>query len=178
MNSAIEDGAQLLLIGGRSGVGKTTVANEVSEQLQAAGVAHCVIDGDNLDAAHPKPAGDPDGTGLTETNLTAMWTTYAAAGYHRLIYVNTVSVLEAEMITRSMGGSVAVRAVLLTAAHDTVRTRLEHREVGSALAVHLDRSRTRAAQLDRAAGADVVRLVTDARSVREVAADVVTASGW
>ena len=34
---------EVLLVGGRSGVGKTPVAYQVSEQWQAAGVAHCLI---------------------------------------------------------------------------------------------------------------------------------------
>lgn len=34
---------EVLLVGSRSGVGKTSVAYQVSEQWQAAGVAHCLI---------------------------------------------------------------------------------------------------------------------------------------
>lgn len=52
---------EVLLIGGRSGVGKTSVAFEVSELLQGADVAHCLIDGDNLDAAYPTTPDDPHG---------------------------------------------------------------------------------------------------------------------
>ena len=95
---------EVLLIAGRSGSGKTSVSFEVSDQLQKADVAHCLVDGDNLDTAYPKPAADPHGIRLTEANLTALWRNYTAVGQHRLIYVNTVSVLEYEMIIRSMGG--------------------------------------------------------------------------
>ena len=38
--------AEVLLIGGRSGVGKSTLGWEVSRQLQEAGAAHCHIEGD------------------------------------------------------------------------------------------------------------------------------------
>jgi molybdopterin-guanine dinucleotide biosynthesis protein len=83
---------EVLLIAGRSGSGKTSVSYEVSDQLHAAGVAHCLVDGDNLDTAYPKPAGDAHGIGLTEANLTALWHNYSAIGQRHLVYVNTVSV--------------------------------------------------------------------------------------
>jgi hypothetical protein len=65
--------------------GKTSVSFEVSDQLQKADVAHCLVDGDNLDTAYPKPAGGPQGIGLTQANLTALWHNYTAIGQHRLI---------------------------------------------------------------------------------------------
>lgn len=45
--------SEALFIGGRSGVGKTAVGNEIHAQLSAAGVRHCLIDGDFLDMAYP-----------------------------------------------------------------------------------------------------------------------------
>jgi adenylylsulfate kinase-like enzyme len=39
----------VLVIAGPAGVGKTCTANEVSQQLRAAGVAHAVVDTDALD---------------------------------------------------------------------------------------------------------------------------------
>lgn len=68
-------------MGGRSGVGKTTVAEQGSAVLLGMGVAHCLVDGDNLDAAYPKAADDPYGTALTPANLrgcgptTPLWAT-------------------------------------------------------------------------------------------------------
>jgi Adenylylsulphate kinase len=85
---------RVLLLAGRSGVGKTSVAYAVSARLQEVGVAHCHVEGDNLDAAYPKPADDPLGTRLTKDNLRALWQNYRSRGHFRLIYVNTVSVLE------------------------------------------------------------------------------------
>jgi hypothetical protein len=64
-------------------------------------VAHCHLEGDNLDAAYPKPDDDPSGSKLTETNLRALATGYAAAGYRRTIYVNTYAVAEPAMILRA-----------------------------------------------------------------------------
>lgn len=168
----------VLLIGGRSGVGKTSVGYEVSAQLQAAGVAHCVIEGDNLDAAYPKPADDPYGTALTAANLGALWANYTARGFRRLVYTNTVSVLEAAMITSALGGACRLSRVLLTATDETARERLSGREIGSELERHLRSSAERAVLLEREAPAGVVRVATDGRTVAEVAAQVLDVSGW
>ncbi len=62
--SALVDGH----VGRRVPLGVYYHAFEVSELLQVAGVAHCLIDGDNLDAAYPKAPEDPHGTTVTETN--------------------------------------------------------------------------------------------------------------
>lgn len=169
---------QVLLIGGRSGVGKTSTAYEVSAQLQALGVAHCHVEGDNLDAAYPKAADDPYGTKITEANLAAVWTNYAAIGHHRLIYVNTVSILEPDLVVGAVGGRASVTSILLTASDAEVHDRLGGREAGSELQLHLDRSRRSAEVLEQQALAGTHRVGTGGRSVAEVAALVVGLSGW
>ncbi|WP_256335359.1 hypothetical protein [Microbacterium sp. 77mftsu3.1] len=45
----------VIFIGRRSGVGKSSVAAEASHLLGLADVQHAVIEGDNLDQAHPPP---------------------------------------------------------------------------------------------------------------------------
>lgn len=69
-------GRELVLLGRRSGAGKTSVGTEVHAQLSAASVKHCAIDGDFLDLAHPAP---------WEHNLAAIWHNYRSLGYRRLI---------------------------------------------------------------------------------------------
>lgn len=169
---------EVLLLGGRSGVGKTSVGFEVSAQLQAGGVAHCLIDGDNLDAAYPKPSDDPSGERLVETNLRALWSTYAAAGYHRLVYVNTISVLVAGLIRRAVAPDAIVHGVLLTADDKTVHQRLHGREIGSTLTRHLEASAARDVQLKATAEPWVVRVPTDSRPLATIAADVVAVTTW
>ncbi|GAB7190740.1 hypothetical protein NUM3379_14470 [Kineococcus sp. NUM-3379] len=169
---------QVLLVGGRAGVGKTSTAYEVSARLRALGVAHCHVEGDNLDAAHPRAPDDPQGTRLTEANLAALWSNYAAIGHHRLVYVNTVSVLEPDLVVRAVGGRATVTGVLLTASDETVRARLGGRETGSELAAHVERSRVMAAVLEERAPAGTHRVGTDRRTVAEVAGDVLALAGW
>jgi hypothetical protein len=177
-------GCEALLIGGRSGVGKSTVAWEVSAQLQDCAqlrdgpVAHCLIEGDFLDQAYPPPEGDPTRRKLTEDNLTALWRNFAALGYWRLIYTNTVSILESDLIVRAMGGNPRITAVLLTSTDETAGVRLSAREIGSQLDAHVHRSSAMARQLDKAAPSSVVRVPTDDRDVISIARDVVAATGW
>ncbi|MFJ1600359.1 hypothetical protein [Streptomyces sp. NPDC088261] len=171
---------EALLIGGRSGVGKSTVAWEVSALLQEAGVAHCLLEGDYLGQVHPAPADDPRRSAITERNLTAVWANFAALGHRRLVYTNTVSVLESAMFRRALGGGDTTRIVrvLLTAGDTTARERLARRETGSQLALHVERSGLAARRLEREAPPGTVRVGTDGRSVAEVAREVVAATGW
>lgn len=169
---------EALLIAGRSGVGKTTVGWEVSAQLQAAGVSHCLVEGDNLDQAFPAPPDDPARTKLTEANLAALWGNYAALGYRRLIYTNTVSILEPDLIARAMGGTPRIIGVLLTAEDDTARDRLGAREIGGQLDAHLRRGTAMAVHLESAAPPDAVRIPTDGRPVDVIAREVITAANW
>ncbi len=171
-------GFSLLLIGGRSGVGKSSVGWEVSAQLRTAAVAHCLLEGDFLDQAHPAPPDDPNRTELTRRNLTAVWRNFAELGYRRLIYTNTVSVLESELVVGAMGGNVTTTGVLLTAADEIANQRLSGREIGSEYAAHVARGTAAARHLATAAPAWVVRVPTDGRSVVEVATEVIGLTGW
>jgi len=164
---------QLLLIGGRSGVGKTAVSHEVHARLITADCRHCVIDGDNLDLAHPAPWEHH----LAERNLAAMWRNYHDVGYRRLVYVNTMSVQCIDVLVETIGDAPATTAVLLTAQDDTIRSRLQAREIGGGLAVHLERSAMAARRLEATPPA-AVRISTDGRSVMAIAAEIVDLTGW
>jgi cytidylate kinase len=165
---------ELLLISGRSGVGKSTVAGELHHLLAQADVKHALVEGDNLDLAHPAPWQH----GLAEKNLRAMWQNYSDLGYRRLIYVNTVGVLLEVELTAALGGLVHVTSILLTADDESVRQRLALREVGSALDLHMQRSRDRALELDLRSPASVQRISTDARSATRIAREILDIVGW
>ncbi|MGH1548971.1 adenylyl-sulfate kinase [Leifsonia poae] len=165
----------VIVIGGRSGVGKSSVAAEASRILARADVRHAVIEGDNLDQAYPEPW--RDGVDLAERNLAAMWRNYRAIGYSRLIFTNTVSVLQVSALSAALGAETRATAVLLTATDKTAAHRLAQREIGSALGEHIDRSIRAARQLD-AAGDHVLRVATDGRTVTEIARDVLVRAGW
>ncbi len=168
----------MLFIGGRSGVGKSTVAAEVCVRLEAAGIAHVQLEGDFLGQVFPAPAGDPDRSRIGLDNLAALWRNFAALGYRRLVYTNTVSVLYADELAEALDAPVKITRVLLTASDDVANGRLAMRELGSGLDVHIARSARAAVRLDQDSPADVVRIGTDGRSVNDIAAAVVTATGW
>ncbi|WP_432080849.1 hypothetical protein [Streptomyces sp. WAC 04229] len=171
---------EALLIGGRAGVGKTTVGWEVSALLRSAAVAHAIIDGDFMGQAHPAPEGDPHRAEITESNLTAVWANFARRGYRRLLYTNTLSVLPQAtgMFERALGGGVRITRVLLTASDATAHERLVGRERGSELEHELEGSIRKARLLDQRAPEDTVRVATDGRLVVDIAREVVAATGW
>ncbi|MEU2740991.1 hypothetical protein ABZ656_38045 [Streptomyces sp. NPDC007095] len=174
------DHAEVLLIGGRAGVGKTTVGWEVSALLRAAAVPHAVIEGDFMGQVHPAPEADPHRSEITERNLTAVWENFARLGYRRLIYTNTASVLpEATgMFERAMGANVRMTRVLLTASDATARERLVGRELGSELEKELTGSVRKGRLLDQRATAGTVRVMTGLGPVIDIAREVVAATGW
>ncbi|MCE7004016.1 hypothetical protein LWC34_14420 [Kibdelosporangium philippinense] len=163
----------VLLIGGPSGVGKSSVGWEVAALLKQRDVPHCFIEGDTMDQIHPAPPGDPHRSAITERNIAAVWANYAAVGQTRLIYTNTVSILEAPMIVRAMGEpETRVMCVLLTASEETVRERLTGREIGSELDWHIERSAKMARRLDAQAPEETVRILTDGLTVEQIAEDI------
>lgn len=176
----MDERSEVLLIGGRSGVGKSSVAFEMVEQLSAARVRHASIEGDNLDMAWPAPWEHtrPGDLGLAERNLAAMWANYTALGYRRLVYTNTVSVCWSDAVRAAMGDEPRVIGVLLTAGDRTAEQRLAGREIGSGLARHVERSRVRAVELADRAPDWVTRVATDGRSVVDIAAEVIGLTGW
>lgn len=171
---------EALLLGGRSGVGKSTVGAEVSAQLNAAGVPHVLIEGDYVGCVNPPPPDDPHRSAITERNLTAMWANFAALGHHRLVYTNTASVLDGEdgMFTRALGGRARLIRVLLTATDDTARQRLTAREIGGELEIHITRSARMATRLDTHAPHGTVRVRTDDLRVPDIARVAIAATGW
>ena len=115
---------------------------------------------------------------LAEANLAAMWTNYRALGYRRMIYTNTASVRVVPALTAAMGDNPQVTAVLLTATDNTARRRLGRREIGSAYEWHVSRSDRAARELEVAAPPWVHRIATDDRPVSEIAAEIITLTGW
>jgi hypothetical protein len=168
----------VLLLGGRSGVGKSTLGCEVSWQLQQLGEPHCFIEGDNLDQVFPAPVGDPVREQISEANLAAMWANYRALGQKRLVYTNTAAVISAPWMTRALGGDVRFIGVLLTAGDKTAAARLAAREIGGAFDRHLERSRRAAIWLEAHAPEWVTRVATDHRQVADIATEVIGLTGW
>jgi len=171
---AHDERSHVVLIGGRSGVGKTSVAHALHAQLAGADVRHAVIEGDYLDLAHPAPHADR----LAERNLRAVWSAYRDLGYRRLVYTNTVSPQYADDLAAAMGDAPRVTAVLLTADDAAARDRLAQRESGAELDAHVARSDAAARALERGCPPSVHRVATIGRTPDEIARGIAALAGW
>lgn len=170
--------SEVLFIGGRSGVGKSTAAEALHDLLVAADVRHAVIEGDLLDLAHPAPHVEHPELHLAERNLSAMWAAYRAIGHHRLIYTNTVSVLEHGRLAAAMGDDPRVTVVLLRAGDDVTAARLARRAGGEVPLAQLAHSTRTAGRLDTASGDAVTRIDTDSTAPADVARRLASLTGW
>jgi DNA polymerase III delta prime subunit len=170
--------SELLIIGGRSGVGKTTAAIALHELLKADGVHHAVIEGDYLDLAEPAPHLAHPNARLAERNLMAMWANYRELGYRRLVFTNTVAVLYAADLAEAMGDDPRVVPVLLRAEDSSTRARLGGRNTERDLAATMAASSQSAARLDAAAPAGVHRLDTDGLLPPDIAQQIRGLVGW
>jgi hypothetical protein len=172
----VTEQSSALFIGGRAGVGKSSVGYEIHGQLSAARIRHCLIEGDSLDMAWPAPH-EHD---LAEQNLAAIWANYRALGYRRMIYTNTASVFEKVLgeLTTAMGDRPQVTAVLLTCSDASAHQRLSRREIGSELNGHIEHSDLMARRLDKRAPAWVHRVTTDSRAITDIATEVIALTGW
>jgi ABC-type proline/glycine betaine transport system ATPase subunit len=72
-SNAVVGGAQVLVLHGSPGSGKTTLAEAIAERLRQANLANAVIDLDALCLVHPY-----QGRSFSRANLRAVWPNYAA----------------------------------------------------------------------------------------------------
>jgi predicted ABC-type ATPase len=77
---AMTEPIRVLILNGPVGVGKSTIANTVSEVLEQRGVPHALVEMDYLAAAYPRPDDDPFHQELAVRNLAAVWANFRAAG--------------------------------------------------------------------------------------------------
>ncbi len=170
-------GVPLLIVSGPVGVGKTTVAAEVSFQLERVAVAHTLIDLDALAATYPRSADDPFGSTLARANLQGMWQNCAAAGSRNVIIARVIEVsAEVDAIAQCIPGA-APTVCRLTAGDATLLHRVRQREVGSARAWHEARA-VQLAQSLRQSGPTDFAVDTEGRPVPEIAAEIVAALFW
>ncbi len=167
----------LLQIAGPAGVGKTTLGWEISVQLRQAGVAHVVLDSDELDRAWP--LSDSERESLNRANLSAFWANASALGQSRLILVGVFLRPDADRdwIARALPHASLTR-VVLEASDAELERRLRTREIGSGFVDQLRRTLDQAHQFRdrRRRGEDVV--ITEGREVRDLAREVIERVGW
>jgi hypothetical protein len=167
---------EVVLIAGPAGVGKTTVAHEVSLQLRTAGVPHAVIDTDGLDDVFPV-AGDQ--WRLTEHNLANVWSSFRTRGVERLLLTGVYLHRPDELawITRATGADRAV-LVELAAPDAVLRERIDRREIGSGRESQQERTAAQARRLAAERSPVAMLVQTGGRSVPAIAAEIVALLGW
>lgn len=172
-----EPGAEVLLLSGTVGAGKTTTAYAIGELLAAAGTPHAVIDLDEIRRMWPAPQDDPFHTALELENLRALAATYRRAGAQRLVLAGVVEGPGArEGYQDAVGGAVLVCRLRVDLAE--VRRRLHGRhEEGAERDWHLERSGELDAILEAEAAADLTVDVAG-QSPGEVARRVLDLVGW
>lgn len=170
--------SEVLFVGGRSGVGKSTAAEALHDLLSEAHVRHAVIEGDTLDLAFPAPHEEFPEAHLAERNLASMWANYRALGHHRLVYTNTVSVLMAGELAAALGDDPVVTSVLLRAGDGVTADRLTRRSGGRLPQAQLAHSTRTAGRLDTAVRDTVTRIDTDVLTPGQVARRLAAVTGW
>lgn len=158
------------------GAGKTTVAYEVSIKLRAAATSHVVID-DELALFFPRPSDDPTGEHLRTEALRSLWRTYAAAGVERIVLARALEDEAALVALREAIPDAEITVFILDASLATLYERIDQKGVPSAR----DWCRKRASELLAAWTSeplDVQIVQTNGRSPADVAAEIVSRSGW
>ena len=139
----------VLLIIGPVGVGKTTVASEVSELLIGRGIPHALVDMDCLRDCHPRRVNDPFHMALGIKNLAAVWVNFQASGAKRLLIVDIVEARnDLEKYRAAIPGATIV-LIRLKASLQTLLSRVERRQLWSGREWHVHRAVELAAQMDR-----------------------------
>jgi adenylylsulfate kinase-like enzyme len=169
----------VIVITGPGGVGKTTVAFEVCRRLEAAGVAHAMIDADELDRVFPAPADDPDKANLTRRNLAAVWANLRSAGAPRLILTMVAASIDDELpqVRQAIPGA-SITVVRLRASEHDLLKRVRRREVGSGYNYQAPRTIRQAHLMQRESAGDRLVVDTSGRTVGEVAQEILDRSGW
>jgi hypothetical protein len=167
-------GAEAVLITGVYGAGKTTLAIELVDTLDATGVPVAAIDLDWLGWYGAPVAWDEhEDPRLTIAHLGAMATSYFGVGVRRLVLAGTMPETALERIQAAVG--VRLRIVRLEVSEEVIRRRLGGDPNGS-----------RADDLERAieslrsgvADGPAEIAVDGDRPVVELAADVLARLGW
>lgn len=166
-----------LVITGPVGVGKSSTAFALSDQLNAAGQPHGVIDVDYLRTCYPSPENDPFNMALGLRNIAAVCANYRAAGATKLLLVDVVETPEQRADYEQAIPGAQVQIIRLTASLDTLRQRLQGRETGDDLRWHVARAAELSALMAAQGIGDIV-IATDGQSAQQVAQAIRQRVGW
>ena len=164
--------ADVLIISGSLGSGKTTAMSEASDLLCAAGVDHAAIDLDTLTLGHLLHAAS-----LTRRNLAALWHNYAAFGIRRVLLAGAIETVARLEEVRSSIPDAHIVICRLRASIHTMEGRVRSREPGMLQAELIERVSLLEAELDASALHDFV-IENEQRRITDVAREMLAMAGW
>lgn len=169
----------VLLITGPVGVGKTTVAEAVSELLTQDQVPHALLDVDELSRFWPAPADDPFNFELVLKNTAAVCRTFSEAGARCLVLAYVIERAADRARFASVIPYGELRVIRLHARLETLRGRITARESAAteSLDWHLRRAPELAEIMERNAIGDRV-VATDGRSAADIAHEILAGEAW
>lgn len=167
----------VIVLSGPVGVGKTTVADAISEILRAKSIHHAVIDLDNLRYAFPRPSNDYFHSALGYKNLAAVWKNYKKVGVTCVIIPNVMEErTDIEHIKKAIPGAHVI-VVRLQATLEIIHNRLKDREKSEkSLNWHLNRATQLHNQLAQSKVEDFVVDIGD-KTPNVIAEEILLRSG-
>jgi adenylylsulfate kinase len=169
--------ARAILLTGTVGSGKTSVALEIGELLEAGDLPYALVDLDWLAWLRPAPASLVTVHSALAENLALIWPTFREAGVERLVLARFLDERAQLDAVRGALPGVELFVVRLSAAQPLVEQRLRARDTGLQLAEHLAETAALAVRGEQAALEDAV-VENGERPLRAVAEDVLAAAGW
>jgi AAA domain len=167
----------ILVLSGPTGVGKSTLSWEISAQLRQVGIAHVVLDSDELDRVWPLSAAERQA--LNQANLSAFWASASALGNSRLILAGVFLNFDADRawIDPAIPDALVTR-IVLDASDDELEQRVRAREIGSGTDDQLSRTLTQARLSRRRNSGSPDVLNTTGTAVADIASQAIQRAGW
>lgn len=165
----------IMIVTGPVGVGKTTVALEISELLEQSGRAHACVDLDALRWHYPRRPDDRFSTRLAMKNLAAIWLNFREYGATSLVVADVIETRSGLDRYRAAIPGADIFVVRLTASLQTLAQRLKQRELGLSLDWHLQRAPELTAIMERNNVEDLL-VATDGKTVTQIAEEILAAT--
>jgi hypothetical protein len=167
----------VLIVSGPVGVGKSSVAHEMFDQLIDRDIAHAVIDLDAFGISWPYGEGDPYNERTALRNLASVWANYAASGVDRAIIARVVEAKADLAAYEEAIPGAEIQVCRLVASVGVLRERVRRREVGSSYEVLVRRSVELAESLEESGPTDFV-VETSGRELADIATEALVKAGW